>query len=211
MEGLAADGVGRHISIGGAFGLAHYHEYRSTHDVDAWWRDPVSREQELGVIGSLTRTLERFGPVRSREWGDVVSVELLRSGKTIFNFQVVRRSAQIDSPVEGLWPGGIALDSLEELVAAKMVALVEHGAPRDLRDIHALCAAGLCSTRKCWELWETRQRTAHGDESRARARAAIATHLARLAVTRPLDKIGEPAQRDSAAALRLWFEKELLA
>ena len=31
---LAAEGLGRHISIGGAFGLARYHEYRPTHDVD---------------------------------------------------------------------------------------------------------------------------------------------------------------------------------
>lgn len=163
------------------------------------------------MVGSLTRTLERFGTVRTRAWGDVVSVELAQAGKTTFSFQIARRSASIDAPVEGLWPGGIALDTLEELIAAKMVALVERGAPRDLRDIHSLCEAGLCSRQKCWQLWETRQRQGHGDAGRARARTAIATHLARLAVSRPLDTISDPAQRERAAALRLWFEKEFLA
>ncbi len=211
LDALAAEGLGRHISIGGAFALAHYYEYRPTHDVDAWWRDPVTREQELAVVGSMTRALERFGAVRKREWGDVVSVELEQDGKTVFSFQVARRSAQIDPPVEGVWPGGIALDSLDELVAAKMVALVERGAPRDLRDIYSLCTAGYCTVARCWQLWEVRQGLARGNADRSRARAAIMTHLARLAVARPLERIRDTAERESAAALRSWFERELLA
>ncbi len=211
LDTLAAEGLGRHISIGGAFGLAHYHEYRPTHDVDAWWRDPVTREQELAVVGSVTRVLERFGVVRKREWGDVASVELQQGGKTVFSFQVARRSAQIDALIEGVWPGGIALDSLDDLVAAKMSALVERGAARDLRDIHSLCTAGDCTVARCWRLWEVRQELARGNADRSRARAAIMTHLARLAVARPLEGIRDPAERESAAALRSWFERELLA
>ena len=26
------------VVIGGGFALQHYHEYRATHDIDAWWR-----------------------------------------------------------------------------------------------------------------------------------------------------------------------------
>jgi hypothetical protein len=124
IDAFAADGLGRHLSIGGAFGLAHYHEYRPTHDIDAW--------------------------------GDVVSVELEQGGKTIFSFQTAHRSAQIDAPIDGVWPGGLGLDSFDELVASKMRALVERRAPRDFRDIHSLCMAGLCSAARCWQLWETR-------------------------------------------------------
>jgi hypothetical protein len=37
------------------------------------------------------------------------------------------------------------------------------------------------------------------------------THLARLAVARPLERIRDTAERESAAALRSWFEREFLA
>ena len=97
------------------------------------------------------------------------------------------------------------------VVAAKMVALVERGAARDLRDIHSLCTAGYCTVARCWQLWEVRQGLARGNADRSRARAAIMTHLARLAVARPLERIRDTAERESAAALRSWFERELLA
>jgi len=211
IDALAVHDLGRHLSIGGAFGLAHYHEYRATHDLDAWWRQPVSREERDAVVAVLTGALESFGIVRTRAWGDVVSVELEQGGKTVFSFQIAHRSAQIDAPIEGLWPGGLGLDSFDELVANKMSALIERGAPRDFRDIHSLCEAGLCNAARCWQLWETRQRLARQDADGARARRAIVTHLSRLAVVRPLNLITDAEQREKATRLRAWFEKELLA
>jgi predicted nucleotidyltransferase component of viral defense system len=77
-------------------------------------------------------------------WGDVVSVELELGGKTVFSFQIAERSAQLEEPVEGVWPGGLGLDSFDELIASKMSALVERGAPRDFRDIYSVCEVGLC-------------------------------------------------------------------
>ena len=53
LETLAASGYGRLISLGGAFGLAHYFEYRPTHDVDAWWVEPVTSEERQQVIRTL--------------------------------------------------------------------------------------------------------------------------------------------------------------
>lgn len=210
INALAVDGLGRYLSIGGAFGLAHYHEYRPTHDLDAWWRQPVGRGDRDLVVAQLTKALEPFGVVRTRAWGDVVSVELEQAGTTVFSFQIADRSAQIEACIDGVWPGGLGLDSFDDLVAAKMSALVERGAPRDFRDIHSLCEAGLCSPGQCWHLWESRQRLARQDADRARARSAIVTHLARLAAARPLDRIVDPEQRAKAAHLRAWFEKEFL-
>jgi len=40
-----------------------------------------------------------------------------------------------------------AADAL--IMASKMTALVERGAPRDLRDIHELCRRGLISVETC--------------------------------------------------------------
>jgi hypothetical protein len=126
--------------------------------------------------------LESFGKVRARARGDVVSV----------------------------WRGGLGLDSFDELMASKMSALVERGAPRDFRDIYSVCEAGLCDRAGCWKLWEARQRLAHEEADGARARSAIATHLSRLAVARPLEGIADAAQREAATRLRSWFEKEFL-
>ncbi len=43
----------------------------------------------------------------------------------------------------------VKLDSLPDLVASKMVALIERGAPRDFRDIHAVCRAELLTGGRC--------------------------------------------------------------
>jgi predicted nucleotidyltransferase component of viral defense system len=105
---------------------------------------------------------------------------------------------------------GAGLDSLPDLVASKMVALVERGAPRDFRDIYALCQEERVSARECWRLWRKRQQRAGSDLDPYRARLAIETHLSRIAQHRPLDTIAEPEQRAAAENLRNWFAQELL-
>src|SRR5881628_3982489 len=125
LDTLSSSGIGGHLSLGGAFGLAHYLEYRETHDVDAWWIEPISPAQKERVARELEGALSRFGEVRRRSWGDVLSVELRQQGRTVFSFQIAGRSAQLRAPVPSPWPGGIFVDSFEDLVASKMVALVE--------------------------------------------------------------------------------------
>ncbi|GAB4484796.1 MAG: hypothetical protein Fur0016_15740 [Anaerolineales bacterium] len=44
---------------------------------------------------------------------------------------------------------GIALDSLPDLIAAKMNALVERGAPRDFLDIFTLCRQNIAEPAEC--------------------------------------------------------------
>ena len=45
---------------------------------------------------------------------------------------------------------------------------------------------------------------------RSGARLAVQTHLARIALHRPLDQITDPTERAAAERVRTWFEKELL-
>lgn len=80
-----------------------------------------------------------------------MSVELARERKTAFSFQAAHRSAQLDAPLEGVWPGGL----------------------------------GLSSPALCWSLWKRRQALS-GQDADAR-------------------------ERESAARLRAWFEKEFIA
>ena len=102
------------------------------------------------------------------------------------------------------------LDSFPDLVASKMVALVERGAPRDFRDVHALCQAGLTTPHECWTFWQRRQQLAGSDTDTDRARLAVETHLTRIAQHRPLDRIADSRQRVEAAQVRAWFAQEFL-
>jgi len=209
LQALAAQGLGDRISIGGALGLLHYLDYRPTHDVDAWWEPHTTAEERQRVVGVIESTLSSFGPVQTRTWGDVLSVELLQQGRTSFSFQIAHRSAQLLPSAPLPWTD-VLLDSFPDLVASKMVALVERGAPRDLRDIHALCQAGLASPGECWELWRRRQQLAGSDADSARARLAVETHLARIAQHRPLAQIADAGQRAEAAQVREWFSGAFL-
>jgi len=209
LQALAANGLGEKISLGGAFGLLHYFDYRPTHDVDAWWVPSATAEDRRQVIRVIEETLQSFGQVKKRAWGDVVSVELMREGKTVFSFQIAHRSAQLEPPAPAPWTD-VLLDSFPDLLASKMVALVERGAPRDFRDVYALCRAGLTTPQECWELWRRRQQLASSDSDSARARLAVETHLARIAQHRPLGDITNPTKRAEAEQVRRWFVQEFL-
>ena len=209
LDALVKANLADRISLGGALGLFHYLDYRPTHDADDWWSESVTEEQKRAVLRLLETTLSAFGNVRVRSWGDVDSVELSQDGKTVFGFQVARRSARLEEPVSAGWIA-VPLDSLVDLAASKMVALVERGAPRDFLDIFNVCHAGLFSIAECWALWRRRQVLAGSDVEPSRARLAIETHLERIALHRPLEQIADVEQRKQARQLRDWFLSEFL-
>jgi hypothetical protein len=209
LEALAARAPHDTISLGGALGLAHYFEFRQTHDLDAWWVDTATEQQRSEIIDIVEKALRRFGEVRTRRWGDVVSVELRLDGRAVFSFQVARRSALLAEPTASPWPG-VRLDSFEDLVASKMVALVERGAPRDFLDIFTLCRHARSTVAQCWRLWGEREAKAGRDPDRDRATLAVRTHLARIEQVRPLSGISDPAEREAAADLRRWYVEEFI-
>ena len=157
----------------------------------------------------LESVLQASGQVRVRSWCDVASVELAPGCATVCGFQIARRSARLEAPALAPWIG-VPLDSFADLVASKMVALVERGAPRDLRDIYVLCQAKLVEPTACWDLWRRRQTLSDSDVDASRARLAIETHLARIAQHRPLERIADPEARAEAERVRAWYRRELL-
>jgi hypothetical protein len=209
LDALSAAGLGDKVSIGGALGLLHYLDYRPTHDVDAWWVPAATGDERRAVIQTIEETLRGVGEVRVRAWGDVVSIELTSNDRRVFAFQIAERAAQLHAPLPVAWTG-VLLDSFPDLVASKMVALVERGAPRDFRDIYAVCQAGLTGAAECWQWWRERQRLAASDKDVVRARLAVETHLARIAQHRPLDGIRDAAERAQAGRVRGWFLGEFL-
>lgn len=209
LNSLANSPLGSKLSLGGAVGLMHYFEYRSTHDVDAWWMNEVTPQEQLEVQNLLTQTLAPFGIVQTRTWGDVLSVELVQAGQTVFSFQIARRSALLHTPQDSPW-GTVRLDTLADLLASKMVALVERGAPRDFRDIYAVCQEQLVTPVECWQLWYQRQMLANDNAMIVRAQLAIETHLTRIERQRPLAQIKDEAAREQATAVRHWFKHRLI-
>lgn len=209
LRALAKAGLGDKISLGGALGLLHYLDYRPTHDVDAWWSAAATEEERQQVVKTVEEVLRSFGQVETRSWGDVISMELRDETGRIFSFQIANRSAQLARPAQAPWVA-VLLDSFQDLVASKMVALVERGAPRDFRDVYSLCQSDLITPRECWELWRKRQQMAGSDCDAVRARLALETHLSRIAKHRPLAQIEAPEPRQEAQRLRDWFAKEFL-
>lgn len=209
LQALAEQGLGDKISLGGAFGLLHYLDYRDTHDVDAWWDSSATAAEHQQVIEALTLALQPVGEVRKRTWGDVVSIELLINHKKVFSFQIAQRSVQLQPATFVQWTT-VPVDSFDDLLASKMVALVDRGAPRDFRDIYTICQAGLATPAQCWALWRRRQAGAGHDADLAQAHLAVETHLERIEQHRPLTQIVDPSQREQANDVRQWFRNEFL-
>lgn len=209
LRALMDASLGHCFSIGGAVGLSYYHPYRMTNDLDAWWEIQTGEPDRQRILHLIEVSLNSFGETNRRAWGDVVSVELLQERKVVFSVQIAQRSARLN-PSLPINDGQLLIDSLDDLVASKMVALIERGAPRDFRDIHALCAAGLANPEDCWQLWRRRQTLAGSDANPERARLALETHLARIALHRPLEKILSLEQKTDTQKIRAWFAGEFL-
>jgi hypothetical protein len=208
LETLSRSNLGRFITLGGAVGLSLYHEFRTTKDIDAWWTPEIGENDKDSVINLLKITLENFGAVTVRRFGDVVSLDLCQENKVIFNFQIAKRSAIIRQPLESPWPP-ITLDSFDDLVASKMTALIERGAPRDFLDIYEICIKNLVTISRCWELWRERELKRGVTESDQQiGYEAILLHLSRIEKSRPLEKIVDSNQRNQANEVRVWFKNE---
>jgi hypothetical protein len=208
LETLSKSTSGQFITLGGAVALSLYHEFRSTKDVDAWWTPEVGENDKESVINLIKTTLEKFGTVAVRRFGDVVSLDLRQENKVVFNFQIARRSALIRQPIASPWPP-VTLDSFDDLVASKMTALIERGAPRDFLDIYEICIKNLVTISRCWELWRERElKRGITEPDQQIGYEAILLHLSRIEISRPLDSIADSNQRNQANEVRVWFKNE---
>jgi hypothetical protein len=179
IQALENSEYGKFISLGGAFALSHYYQYRTTKYIDAWWGKEATAIIQEKIILIVKSTLSNFGGVEIQKWGDVVSIELIIDRIKVFSFQIAIRSGLINQPLTSPYKT-ILLDSLEDLIAAKMSALVARGAPRDFNDIHHLCIFAKVHIQTCWELWEKRNQLSKEKTPRIRAIIAIRSHLSRL-------------------------------
>ncbi len=207
LESFAGQQAAAEIVLGGGVALSHYLEYRGTVDLDAWWRTGVNNNtRELARQSMQTIAAKHGLNYVVRSWGDTESHELLRGARKVFSFQISTRTRYLDIPLTAGWTP-VMIETLRDNVASKMTALVERGAPRDLRDVHELCTRQLLSTDECWKLWLAKN---PGSDTRD-GRAKVLFHVERLEIQRPLDKIQPLADRAAAESLRRWFKLDFCA
>lgn len=203
LEFLSGHAAAAEIVIGGGVALAHYVDYRDTFDLDAWWASaPTSAAREL-MAEAMRRVAERHGlTVSHRSWGETESLELVDGQRKVFSLQIAARDRFLDPTLEAAWPP-VRIETLRDNVAAKMTALVERGAPRDLRDIHQLCLRGIASVDECWALYLQK----NPGQDAAVAADKILHSIEGVEMRRPLDSIASDAGRRDAAAVRTWYRE----
>jgi hypothetical protein len=210
LEGLKPFACAKHIVLGGYFALKHYCDYRTTHDVDAWWAGEATSDDKDAVRAALREVLDGIGAREDLEWrrrhfGDTESWELIRGGAKVFTFQIAARTLQLEPYLSSPWPP-LQIESLADNVGSKMNALVLRGAPRDYVDVRELSAAGLATPADCWAVWQRKNPDLKPDE----ARAEVARHLHELSLRRPLDDIVDAGERERARSTRAWFRDVFL-
>ena len=209
LEMLRGQPAARHIILGGGVALSHYHEYRETVDVDAWWVQ-ISNQAEFEETVALLRTaMGALGEREScdyseRKWGDTLSLELRRGSRKIFSFQISTRDVELEPPREAEW-SPVKIEAFRDNLGAKMNALVERGAPRDFLDIATLCLAGIVTVGECWKAWRDKGSRRDGDE----AKFTVLRSLAEIEVRRPIQQFSDPAASQRAIAVREFIHGQL--
>ena len=202
---LSAYPEANQIILGGYFALQHYVDYRTTHDIDAWWTDRADPSTEAAIGRAMQQVaVEQGMELRTRRFGETVSFELATVGaRRRFSFQIALRSVAVEEAQPSAWPP-IRIETLADNIGAKMTALVNRGAPRDFLDIKTVVDAGLADRTRCWDLWQAKNPGASLDA----AKQNLLLHLAGLDARRPLDTIPEPEARARAHEVRRWFKDE---
>jgi hypothetical protein len=203
LDLLAGHPEAAEIVIGGGVALAHYLDYRDTFDLDAWWRTAPVEAAEGLMAESMQVIAARHGlGFNQRSWGETKSFELLREGRKVFSLQIAKRGLFLEEALPAAW-APVMIETLQDNVASKMTALVERGAPRDLRDIYELCNRGFVSPEKCWHLY-TRK---NPSQTTSMGAVKVLFAVERLELQRPLDTISDAILRDQAARLRSWYRE----
>jgi hypothetical protein len=214
LEGLAEDILSSlrgcpdagEIVLGGYFALKQYVDYRTTHDLDAWWRTGRTERVTACIRRVMREVGERHGlKYAEREWGETASFELSDDRRKVFSFQIAVRSLELEPPRPSSWTP-VLVESLADNVGNKMNALVQRGAARDFLDIREVVTRGIVSVEQCWDWWARKNPAVDVHQ----ARVLALRHLEALESRRPIEAIADPEQRAAALEAREWIRRNLL-
>lgn len=206
LQLLAGRAESAEIVLGGYLALQHYIEYRSTHDIDAWWRERATPRTEKAIRETMqVVAVEEGCELREKRFGETESFELVRAGRKCFSFQIAVRSFQLELPLPSAWPP-VLIETLADTVGSKMNALVDRGSPRDFVDVSMIVTTGLMSIGDCWKLWSRKNVGQIHDA----AKQKVLLHLNSLEARRPLAGIADVGECERAGQLREWYRNEFL-
>ena len=210
LEALRGMPEARALVLGGYLALAHYGvDYRPTQDIDAWWRQGLTREElaqaNRAVEQAVREVARRHGyEVERREWRSVLAFDILdRDRDRVFGVQIAERDVELEEPVESPW-SPLDIETLVDNIASKMVALVDRGAPRDFTDISEVVRGALATVDECWALW---QRKTGADIEQAKLQ--LLHHLGALEARRPIGRLPEE-HRPAVEEARRWYREQLI-
>jgi len=206
LDSVAQSSGATEVVLGGGIALKHYVDFRSTYDIDAWWR----RDRDAQAIEQIKAAMQRVAEKNNlklsyRQSGTTESLELSdqATGQKVFSFQIAVRDVTLEDAVPSSWPP-IAIETLRENIGAKMNALVNRGAPRDFLDVYEVVTRGLLTVEDCWHLWQAKNKSGSID----RAQQDVLASLARIEQRRPLDSL--PMQeKEKAKLVREWVRLKL--
>ena len=211
LEMLRGQPAARHIILGGGVALSHYHEFRETVDVDAWWVQLASKSDSEQTVAMLRAAMRALGEREAceyseRNWGDTLSLELRRGSRKTFSFQISVRDVELESPCEAEW-SPVKIEAFRDNLGAKMNALVERGAPRDFVDIATLCLVGIVTAGECWTAWRDKGSQRDLEE----AKFTVLRSLSEIEVRRPIERINDADDKRRAIAVREFIREHLCA
>src|SRR5437868_1357627 len=87
------------VVLGGYFALRRHVDYRTTHDIDAWWRDRADAGVEDSIRQAMQKVAAHHGlTLGERRFGETASFELSGRDGRVFSFQIAVRSVQLEPP-----------------------------------------------------------------------------------------------------------------
>ena len=104
----------------------------------------------------------------------------------------------------------VSLDGFSDLVANKMVTLVERGAAQDFLDIYTLCYEGLTTASQCWQLWKLRQESTDYTAKTVWAKTTVLNHIAHLTKKHSLEQVSDPIECSAQSHICMWFQTDFL-
>jgi hypothetical protein len=198
----------QNIVLGGYFALKHYIDYRSTADIDGWWKreiTPGEREATIERLRSIVAEVAEHNGLtfkeRHRSTSEVLSFDFSQDNRPRFSIQVAPRSIEIAQPLTDRSPWApIPIETFEDNIASKMNALVERGAPRDFQDIRAVVMSKLLSIDDAWALWQAKNPTLTTTEGKIQ----VLKHIESIECRRPIEAVPE-GERQQVKAARNWI------
>ncbi len=106
LERLRAYPEANDFVLGGHLALKHYLDYRTTHDINAWWAQESTTDSQHLALERLRDIVKSVAADRGMTFSEraarsMTLLEMQRNAKTIFSVQIADCDIELAEPVRG--------------------------------------------------------------------------------------------------------------